>query len=97
MPQALTKLIAPLLSLIILLALLTVSVVALPFVLLFAVAAGGWFWWKTRQMRRQLQDALAAAQTAGPGHSGETTAAGQIIDGECIREPGAQEYLPRQP
>lgn len=100
MPQALTKLIAPLLSLIALLAILTVSVVALPFVLLFAVAVGGWFWWKTRNMRRQLQEALAAAQAGGLQRDSEPAAAtggGQVIDGECVREPGAQEYLPRQP
>ena len=99
MPQALTKLIAPLFSLIALLALLTVSVVALPFVLLFAVAVGGWFWWKTRKMRRQLQEALAAAQAGGVQRDGEPAAAtsGQVIDGECVRERGPQEYLPRQP
>lgn len=100
MPQALTKLIAPLLSLIALLAILTVSVVALPFVLLFAVAVGGWFWWKTRNMRRQLQEALAAAQAGGLQRDSEPAAAtsgGQVIDGECVREPGPQEYLPRQP
>ena len=93
MPQALTKLIAPLFSLIALLALLTVSVVALPFVLLFAVAVGGWFWWKTRKMRRQLQEALAAAQSAAPGRAGETasSAGGQVIDGECTREAGPRE------
>ena len=100
MPQAFAKLIAPLLSLIAVLAVLVFSVVALPVVLLLIAGVGGWFWWKTRGLRRQMQEALAAAQAGtrpGPAADPSERATGQVIDGECVREPGPQEYLPRQP
>jgi len=99
MPQAFAKLIAPLLSLIAVLAVLVFSVVALPVVLLlmpgWAAGSGG---------RPAPAPADAGGSRRRPGRHAPRPRSrslracdGQVIDGECVREPGPQEYLPRQP
>lgn len=64
---------------------------ALVFSVLIAVGivAGGWFWWKTRDLRRQLRERMAQMQRmdAGPppGDPGRDPS-GQVLDGDFIRE-----------
>ncbi len=80
---------------------LFVSVVAFAAVLVVGAVAGGWFWWKTRDIRRQLrgemqqmQDALQRGTPFEPGspfgraNRGTGSAAqGDVIDGDdLIRE-----------
>ena len=58
-----------------------------------AVMAGGWFWWRTRKLRRQFKEAVRAAQQAplspqadrasSPSQAGQT--AGPVIEGDYIR------------
>lgn len=58
-----------------------------------AVMAGGWFWWRTRKLRRQFKEAVRAAQQAplspqadrasSTSQDGQT--AGPVIDGDYIR------------
>lgn len=62
-----------------------------------AVVAGGWFWWRTRRLRRQFDEAVRSAQQAaqqtgaGPRGDGVTDgksaapAAGTVIEGDYIR------------
>lgn len=54
------------------------------------VVAGGWFWWRTRRLRRQLRESIDAAtrealrQTetrAAANHGGQ----GAVIEGDFIR------------
>ncbi len=58
-----------------------------------AVVAGGWFWWRTRKLRRQFKEAVRAAQQAplspqadrasSTSQAGQT--AGPVIEGDYIR------------
>lgn len=67
----------------------TVSVFV--FLGLFALGAlaWGWFWWKTRALRRQLRGELAAAARAGAaGGHGATIIEGEVLEvSEIEREP----------
>ena len=66
------------------------SLVALAVVVVLGLALGGWLWWKTRALRKQMQQAaenLRTADLAGGGND--------IIDGECIREAGPNDRLLR--
>ncbi|SMB31224.1 conserved exported protein of unknown function [Sterolibacterium denitrificans] len=51
--------------------------------LLFAgILVGAWFWWKTRALRRQMQEAAEAMAATGTAHAeGE----GEIIEGVGVR------------
>jgi hypothetical protein len=66
------------------------SLVALAVVAVLGVALGGWLWWKTRAMRKQMQQMREAQQTgfAQPTHSD------QVIEGEFIREVPPDQRLP---
>lgn len=64
------------------------SLVALAVVAVLGVVLGGWLWWKTRAMRKQMQQMREAAEqmgNAGPMHND------QVIEGEFIRESGAEQ------
>jgi len=58
------------------------SLVALAVVAVLGVALGGWLWWKTRTLRKQMQQMREAQQMANdqPVHND------QVIEGEFIRE-----------
>lgn len=58
------------------------SLVALAVVAVLGVALGGWLWWKTRAIRKQMQQ-MRDAQQMG---SGQAAPGDQVIEGEFIRE-----------
>ena len=85
---------------------LFVSVVAFAAVLVVGAVAGGWLWWKTRDVRRQLRAEMARMQESlqrgtpfGPGSPfdqaarGNRTGDGEVIEGDFIREapPGRRQ------
>jgi len=59
------------------------SLAALAVVAVVGVLFAGWFWWKTRALRRQLREQGAVFETS------ESAESGQIIEGEVIRESDA--------
>ena len=59
------------------------SLVALAVVAVLGVALGGWLWWKTRAMRKQMQQMREAAQQMG---GEQPVRSDQVIEGEFIRE-----------
>ncbi|MBT0961319.1 hypothetical protein [Denitromonas iodatirespirans] len=59
---------------------LVFSVVVFAVVLTVGAAAGAWFWWKTRALRKQMREAQPGRSQ--PGQSQE----GLVIEGEVIRE-----------
>ena len=66
----------------------TFLVLALAVVAVVGVALGGWLWWKTRAMRKQMKEMREAAQQMGDGGPMPND---QVIEGEFIREvPPAQ-------
>lgn len=59
------------------------SLVALAVVAVLGVALGGWLWWKTRAMRKQMQQMREAAQQMADE---QPVRGDQVIEGEFIRE-----------
>ena len=43
----------------------------------------GWFWWKTRALRRQIREQMQAQSVDAPDF--EPMAEGEVIEGEVIR------------
>lgn len=72
------------------------SVVVLTIVALGGVIFAGWFWWKTRALRKAMQ----AGQIEPPNFSTEThadkhsTTNARVIEGEFVRETGSAGHLP---
>jgi UPF0716 family protein affecting phage T7 exclusion len=60
------------------------SLVALAVVAVGVVVIGTWFWWKTRAVRRQIEEQLAQQPPFPPD---EPAFDGHIIEGEAVREP----------
>jgi len=78
---------------VILLAGLFVSALVFSVLLVVGAVAGGWLWWKTRDLRRDLGERLAQMQRAQrPGSSGDAPqgpragSSSQVLDGDFIRE-----------
>jgi Flp pilus assembly protein TadB len=69
------------------------SVVVLAVVATLGLCIGGWLWWKTRALRRQLREQQAAMEaqlrSAAAGAGGSRTAGGDdgiVIEGEYSRQ-----------
>jgi len=60
------------------------SLVALAVVAVGVVLGGTWLWWKTRAVRRQIEEQLAQQPPFQPD---EPVFDGHIIEGEAVREP----------
>jgi len=65
------------------------SLVALAVVAIAGVVLGGWLWWKTRALRKQMQ-AMRAAQKMGKAQAMNND---QVIEGECSREVPPEQHL----
>ena len=90
-PQGpLAKLLAFVLSAAFLVLAFMFSLVALAVVAVLGLALGGWLWWKTRALRKQMQQAAESRRTTHMAGGGN-----DIIDGECIREAGPNDRLLR--
>ncbi len=90
-PQGpLAKLLAFILSAAFLVLAFMFSLVALAVVAVLGLALGGWLWWKTRSLRKQMQQAAENLRTADMAGGGS-----DIIEGECIREAGPNDRLLR--
>lgn len=59
------------------------SLAALAVVAVAGILFAGWFWWKTRAIRRQLREQGVVFETS------QRSEGGQIIEGEVIRESDA--------
>lgn len=66
------------------------SLVALAVVAVAGIMLGGWLRWKTRTLRKQMQE-MREAQTMGRAQPARNE---QVIEGECIREAGSEQRLP---
>lgn len=86
---------------------LFVSVIAFAVVVVVAVIAGGWLWWRTRELRKQLRAEMdrmrdAAARGEAPRAGGDpfarrpaSPAGGEVIEGDFIREAPRGAQSPR--
>ncbi len=66
------------------------SLAALAVIAAAAVVIGGWLWWKTRAVRKQMQDQMQQQAQQRP-------ADGYVIEGEVIRESESVQDLRRPP
>jgi uncharacterized protein HemX len=64
------------------------SLAALAVVAVGGALLGGWLWWKTRAVRKQMQDQMQQQAQQRP-------ADGYIIEGEVIRETDTVQVLRR--
>ncbi len=74
---------------VVLLAGLFVSAVVFSVLLVVGVGVAGWFWWKTRGLRKQLRERMAQMQRAQSGAAAGPASApssGDVLDGDFIRE-----------
>jgi uncharacterized protein HemX len=65
------------------------SLVALAVVAVLGLALGGWLWWKTRTLRKQM----AQMREAQPVHNDRPTQNERVIEGEFSREAGPEQRL----
>lgn len=67
---------------------LVLSVALFAVLLVVGAAAGGWLWWQTRALRRQLRERMQQMQAGNPGARPPDAARrdGEVIEGDFIRE-----------
>jgi Flp pilus assembly protein TadB len=66
------------------------SLAALAVVAVGATLLGGWLWWKTRAVRKQIQEQMDQQTQQRPLD-------GFVIEGEAVRETGVPAVLRRLP
>lgn len=77
-PQTLLgRIVAFILSGVLIVLALMFSLVVLAVVAVGGLIFAGWFWWKTRTLRKAMREAAPTPERPGNG---------DIIDGECVRE-----------
>jgi len=59
--------------------------------LVLGLVAWGWFWWKTRAVRRALQEQMRSAPPGSQVYGGREVT---IIEGEVIRDPENDDRRP---
>jgi hypothetical protein len=72
------------------------SIVIVAALLAVGVVFAGYLWWRTRALRRQLREQLAAMQARAAAASaaqaaGSARDAGSVIEGEFARMPGNED------
>ena len=89
MNQFANRLVAVIVSIVLMVAGFMFSVVAFGVIAILALVIGGWFWWKTRairrQMREQMQD-ISQAMAEGRREAAQAAADEHAIEGEFVRE-----------
>ena len=101
-PTVLQKVLAVIVGAGVLAAALLFSVVVLAVVVTVGVIGGGYLWWRTRAVRRQLREQVAAMQATAAeaqARAEDQRSAGEIIDGEYSRVPagdGERQARPQQ-
>ena len=89
------KLVAVVLGTAVLAAAFVFSIVLLVVLLAGGLIFGGYLWWKTRDLRKQLraQQQIWAQQRAAQAEA-QSPQAGQVYEGEVIRETDPQQRSP---
>jgi hypothetical protein len=80
-PGVLRKLAGAAIGAVVLVGAFMLSVVVLAIVAAAGVIAGGWLWWRTRELRRRVAEQMRAREQQ------REQAQGRVIEGEVIRNP----------
>lgn len=59
------------------------SLVVLAVVAVAALGIGGYFWWKTRDLRKALREQAQKAREGSGGPAGANTRSGHVVEGEA--------------
>ena len=71
----------------VLIAAVFVSAVVFSAMLVVGAVGGGWFWWKTRDVRKRFRERMAQArEAAARGPHREAADSSVVLDGDFIRE-----------
>jgi uncharacterized protein HemX len=89
-PGPLAKLAAFILSAVFMVLAFMFSLVALAVVAVIGLALGGWLWWKTRELRKQMMAQMHEAQAVRADQPAQNE---QVIEGEFSREVGPEQRL----
>lgn len=89
-PGPLAKLAAFVLSVAFMVLAFMFSLVALAVLAVVGVALGGWLWWKTRALRKQMQEMREAHEQMRTSQPASNDA---VIEGEFIREVPPEQRL----
>jgi len=96
-----TRFIGAVLGVAVITAALFLSVFVFAGLLAVGVIAGGWFWWRTRRLRRQLRETIDRATQESLRQTQARTGAsvadpGKIIEGDFIRTKPPGDSSPRR-
>lgn len=94
-----TRFVGAVLGVAVIVAALFLSVFVFAGLLAVGVIAGGWFWWRTRRLRRQLRETIDRATQESLRQTQTRTATsaadpGKIIEGDFIRAKPPNEPSP---
>ena len=85
-PQGpLGKVIAAVVGVLALAAGLMFSLVFVVVIAVVGIAVWGYFWWKTRDLRKRLREQAESGAQTFEQHHGATPAEGDVIEGEAVR------------
>ena len=70
------------------------SVVALAIVAVGGIIFAGWFWWKTRALRKAMQASQIEPPSFSADNNSASTTSTTVIEGEFVRETGPAAHLP---
>jgi hypothetical protein len=84
-PSLAARIIAAVLALLAAGAALMFSVVILAGLALAGLAFWGWFWWKTRALRRSLREETPTQRCGTPADHRSQAGVGKVIEGEAVR------------
>lgn len=94
-PSLAGKILSVLLGAIFLVLAFMFSIVALAVVAVGGTVFAGWLWWKTRALRKAMQESRIDQQTGHTGRTSPTEASkATVIDGEFVREATPTAHLP---
>ncbi len=96
-----TKFLAAIAGVLVVIAALFLSVFVFAGLLATGVIAGGWFWWRTRRLRRQFRDSIDAAtreavRQAAQRDGSSSNRQGTVIEGDFIRAKPTGEPVERK-
>jgi hypothetical protein len=96
-----TKFLAAIAGVLVIIAALFLSVFVFAGLLAVGLIAGGWFWWRTRRLRRQFRDSIDAAtreavRQAAQRDNTSANLQGTVIEGDFIRAKPAVEPVERK-
>jgi Flp pilus assembly protein TadB len=91
-PGPFARIVASIVMAAIFIATLMFSALVFAVLLVVGLGAAGWFWWRTRELRRVLREHEAANGLRG---AASTERGGVVLEGETVRDDSDESGTPR--